>query len=88
MLNNMLMISHTVAFFCFRNALKLKYFNQKCLCYLGPDLLYISGAQNFDVIRFATYRTACKLRYIQKKTNCKYGEGALRYCLHKIVVPL
>jgi hypothetical protein len=29
------------------------------------------GAQNFDVIRFATYRTASKLRFIQKKLNCK-----------------
>ena len=29
------------------------------------------GAQNFDVIRFATYRTASKLRFIQKKLNRK-----------------
>ena len=36
------------------------------------NFLLILGAQNFDVIRFATYRTACKLRFVQKKTNCKY----------------
>ena len=34
-------------------------------------IFVLLGAQNFDVIRFATYRTACKLRFIQKKTNCK-----------------
>lgn len=33
--------------------------------------LNIQGAQNFDVIRFATYRTASKLRFIQKKLNRK-----------------
>jgi hypothetical protein len=32
---------------------------------------FFQGAQNFDVIRFATYRTASKLRFIQKKLNCK-----------------
>ena len=35
-------------------------------------IIFYLGAQNFDVIRFATYRTASKLRFIQKKLNRKY----------------
>ena len=37
----------------------------------------LAGAQNFDVIRFATYRTACKLRFIQKRTNRRCFIGLL-----------
>lgn len=51
-----------------------KILNFLCFLEIMPNCLvfgFVSGAQNFDVIRFATYRTACKLRFIQKKTNCE-----------------
>ena len=41
--------------------------------------LFVSGAQNYDVIRFATYRAACKLRFIQKKTNREYQDATFFY---------
>ena len=63
-----------------------KIISRLCLCpsYFSQskgskNVLFVAGAQNFDVIKFATYRTACKLRFIQKKTNCEYEYFVLSY---------